>query len=62
MDHPDQAIKYIEKSIVYIFANGSMIDQAKLHFLYAKCIHLLNRNKSSNFFIFLLNHSIFNLG
>ncbi len=52
MDHAEQALAYIDKCSIYIFANGSLLDQAKLHYLYAKCLHLLNRTKSK-----LIKHS-----
>ena len=46
MEHVEQALKYIEKCNIYIFANGALLDQAKLHYLYAKCLHLLDKTKS----------------
>ena len=46
MEHPEQAIKYLEKCIIFIFSNGSLVDQAKLHYLYAKCLHILDKKKS----------------
>lgn len=46
MEHPEQAMKYIQKCIVFILSNGTMLDQAKMHYLYAKCLHLLNKTKS----------------
>lgn len=47
MEQPDQALKYLKKCIIYILSNGSLLDQAKLHYLYAKCIHLLEKKKSN---------------
>ena len=46
MEYPEQAIKYLEKCIVFVFSNGSHLDQAKLHYLYAKCLHMLEKNKN----------------
>ena len=43
MEYPEQAIKYIKKCIIYIFSYGTLIDQCKLHYLYAKCLHMLNK-------------------
>ena len=43
MEYPEQAIQYLKKSIVYIFSYGSLIDQSRLHFLYAKCLHMLSK-------------------
>ena len=47
MEHPEQAIKYLEKCIIFILSNGSLVDQAKLHYLYAKCLYILNKKKSN---------------
>ncbi len=46
MEYPEQAIKYIEKCIIFIFSNGSLVDQAKLHYLYARCLYMINKSKS----------------
>lgn len=46
MEYPEQAIKYVEKCIIFILSNGSLLDQAKLHYLYAKCLHMLEKNKN----------------
>jgi tetratricopeptide (TPR) repeat protein len=53
MEYPEQAIKYIEKCIIFVLANGSLLDQAKLHYLYAKCLHMLDKRK--NFEVALAN-------
>ena len=50
MEYPEQAIKYIEKCIIFIMSNGSLIDQAKLHYLYARCIYMIDKTKSLIFF------------
>ncbi len=44
MKYPQQAIKYLEKSFVYVLSCGTLLDQAKLHFLYSKCLFMLNGN------------------
>jgi hypothetical protein len=41
MEYPEQAIKYLEKCFVFILSYGTLLDQARLHFLYAKCAHQL---------------------
>ena len=46
MELPEQAIKYIEKCTVFILSNSSLLDQAKLHYLYAKCLFLLDKKKN----------------
>ena len=46
MEHPEQAIKYIQKCIIFILSNGSLLEQAKMHYIYAKCLHLLDKRKS----------------
>ena len=46
MEHPGQAIKYLERCIIFILSNGSLLDQAKLHYLYSKCLNLLDKKKS----------------
>lgn len=43
MDLPEQAVKYLEKTMIFTFSNGSLLDQAKLHFLYARCLHKLKK-------------------
>ena len=52
MEYPEQAIKYLEKCIVFIFSNGSLVDQAKLHYLYARCLFMINKNKSRKIKLF----------
>lgn len=47
MEHPEQALKYIHKCIIFILSNGTLLDQAKMHYLYAKCLHLLNKANSN---------------
>ena len=47
MEQPEQAIKYLKKCIIFLLSNGSFLDQAKLHYLYAKCLHLLDKEKSN---------------
>lgn len=47
MEYPEQAIKYIQKCIIYVFSNGCLLDQAKLHYLYAKCLFTLDKKKSN---------------
>jgi hypothetical protein len=49
MEYPEQAIKYLEKCNIYLLSNGSLLDQAKLHYLYAKCLHLIDKQKSKCF-------------
>ena len=46
MEHPEQAMKYLEKCMIFFMSNGSLLDQSKVHYLYAKCLHLLDRKKS----------------
>ena len=50
MEYPEQAIKYLEKCTIFILSNSSLLDQAKLHYLYAKCLYMLDKNKSNTFF------------
>ena len=56
MEYPEQAIKYLEKCTIFILSNSSLLDQAKLHYLYAKCLYMLDKNKSN--YIFLIYFSI----
>jgi hypothetical protein len=58
MEYPEQAIKYLEKCNIYLFSNGSLLDQAKLHYLYAKCLHLIDKEKSNYYFLFSLYYNI----
>lgn len=46
MEFPEQAIKYIEKCSVYIMSSSSLLDQAKLHYLYAKCLYMLDKKRN----------------
>lgn len=48
MEFPEQAIKYIEKCTVFILSNSSLLDQAKLHYLNAKCLFMLDKKKNLN--------------
>jgi hypothetical protein len=41
MKYPKEAIKYLEKSFIFILSCGNLIDQAKLHYLYSKCLFML---------------------
>ncbi|CAF0704565.1 unnamed protein product [Brachionus calyciflorus] len=58
MEQPDQAIKYLKKCIVFILSNGSLLDQSKLHYLYAKCLHLLDKTKNIDSCIIHMNKCI----
>lgn len=40
-------MKYIKKCIIFILSNGTLLDQAKMHYLYAKCLHLVDKTKSN---------------
>jgi hypothetical protein len=46
MEYPEQAIKYVEKCTVFILSSSSQVDQAKLHYLYAKCLYLLDKKRN----------------
>lgn len=54
MEHPEQAIKYIQKCIIFILSNGTLLDQAKMHYLYAKCLHLLDKANSKRAVVTLI--------
>lgn len=54
MEFPEQAIKYLEKCIIFLLSNGSLLDQAKLHYLYAKCLFSLDKKSIRVFFHFNL--------
>lgn len=47
MEHPEQAIKYLERCMIFLMSNGSLVDQAKLHYLYSKCLYTLDKTKSN---------------